>query len=241
MSYWSPWCRSPVGGQTTLLSNGSGSPGDPSPRSIATPLGSHLSVLSSIVKHYRSLVRVKRGPEYGTQLSQPPVSVTLYYSLSWYHPPTQWLMTAGTKTEVWRMAKARSDAAPPPLGAEREGHSLWWSGRPLSHRLSWLRLLWGRRRPGQQSPTTFPKVAESTPTTLSDHVPPQISSHLSVLSASNAGCTSYSAPVTQLPLSWTGLYKDTSLALSSTWLRSQTSPLRARPRWQRGRAMLWGE
>ena len=92
---------------------------------------------------------------------------------------------------------------------------------------------------GHWRPTTFPEVTESPLMNLPDHLPPQISSHLCVKYFTCWVCILFcSRATTTFELDWTVWGP---ISCFRHLAQKQTSPLSARPHWQRGRAGLRGE
>ena len=147
------------------------------------------------------------------------------------------------KTQVYRTGQGQKwPCTPSPTGGgrpEREFHSLWWSGHLLSHRLSWLHLLEGSRRPGQGRPTTFPEATESPPMNLPHHLPPPTSSPLCAKYFTCWVCILFCpSATTTFKLDWP---VRGHICFFRHLAQKQTSPLRLRPHWQKGRARLRGE
>lgn len=64
-------------------------------------------------------------------------------SLLWYYPNPVAAWEKGDEVEIGHSARQLLTATTVRRG-RGQAYSLWWSGHPLSHQLSWLRLLWGK-------------------------------------------------------------------------------------------------
>ena len=148
----------------------------------------------------------------------------VYYSFSRYQPPGQWLMTGAMKMQVYRTGQGSDPALPFPAGSGggiAQGGNFTHFNDPVTFFHTGFHgctsceeaegLVSGDPLPFQRSLSLHPRTCQIT-------FP--LKSLFTSVKYFTCWYVSYSAPVPQLPLSWTGLSEVPSPVLFATWLRS---------------------